>query len=876
MEENQVIPIIPGGMLSDVVENDMPLYSFPEVVNVMKDKQGRWTTVNGYADLASYSGFNDIKAAIEINDQYSGDRFILFQSGQNLCRVDYDSGDGNGYENESPTTLTLPSGVTIGPDAVLRFFINNGEIRITGASEPLWYSYINKTLFPNSIQRIIDVDSFESDMDNWTASGSAVLTRTTSESVVGSYSLQIANGATIGSGRKDFTTTIGKKYVVFGACKKNTSGGSSDVTIRVGDSPGGWSYFSQQFSTKDSWFSFRTDEFVATSGTATISIDPTKQETCFCDAIYIIEVPERIYDGWYLLPAALKNQEIVLWQVDKYNNPSSADWNVFRAKHVTEYDSRQFSLAANNAPLVVDQDEWNIIAYKTRITIGTVTAPVNERFSGVSLFHYTKKEDLLGGADANSTVFYYLLERHDFTEEVEPLIYARPKLYYNTSYKYRLYFDNSISDKVGYDCIVLEAPYPCRIIIKNSIGELDTFIVYTTGVQKDDGGYVLQNYVEFADKIAGNVKASDTSGYLPDDTVVWFYWKWEDLGGGIIYKHGFIDINNLPQEISYNSLTEIPDDCEDNSPNYSHIQILEQISYVLSLEAEEGDAIRYSPIYQPDNLPIVNIFQTETGNFDSNKALIKKGNRIIILKNNSIEQGSWMSSAWYSDINKKNIGMYPTNGYILRAGELFIMEYNTIYRFDGVNLRDFLEETGISYLYKQNVTTSSFFLYNKKDNELWVLVGSKILRYSFRWQEWYMREMGINPIGGYLDAENNLIVFSGTKFYQINHTGNSDEVLNWRIVTKIYGGKSIARKKQLKKIYINAISNNPITIIASDDTRITTKQETVTLSSSNYEWRRALLPYLYNQLKIEIKNSAGATDLTATLKEFKLVTWEWT
>lgn len=139
------IPIVPGGFLSDVAENKLGSSQHISVKNLRLGREGEWQTNTPSADLLT--GFTNLKAAIEVTEDVSGDRFLLVQDGTSIKRIDYDSGDGNGYENETSSTLTLPSGVTIASSATLRFHYFRGVVRISGASEPLWYGYIDRTLF---------------------------------------------------------------------------------------------------------------------------------------------------------------------------------------------------------------------------------------------------------------------------------------------------------------------------------------------------------------------------------------------------------------------------------------------------------------------------------------------------------------------------------------------------------------------------------------------------------------------------------------------------------------------------------------------------------------------------------------------------------
>ena len=116
--ESGHINIIPGGMNTDVVENLLSGTEFQLIKNMRMQKKGEWINDNAWVELIT--GLSGVKSGIEITDDLSGDRFILYHSGTALNRIDFDDGDGNGYENETPAGVNLPSGVTISADDNLR------------------------------------------------------------------------------------------------------------------------------------------------------------------------------------------------------------------------------------------------------------------------------------------------------------------------------------------------------------------------------------------------------------------------------------------------------------------------------------------------------------------------------------------------------------------------------------------------------------------------------------------------------------------------------------------------------------------------------------------------------------------------------------
>ena len=141
------IEIKPGTMFSDLVETELGTKRHDEVVNLRQEKVGEWECVKGYID--GKTGFTGLKNGIEVTEDRTSERFLLLQDGTDLKRIDYDISASplTGYESETATTISLPSGVTIGASAKLRFFYFRGVVRITGSSEPMWYGYISRTLF---------------------------------------------------------------------------------------------------------------------------------------------------------------------------------------------------------------------------------------------------------------------------------------------------------------------------------------------------------------------------------------------------------------------------------------------------------------------------------------------------------------------------------------------------------------------------------------------------------------------------------------------------------------------------------------------------------------------------------------------------------
>jgi len=136
------LDIKPGGMLSDVVETELGGYRHQWVKNLRQVKKGEWQTVKGYRNVCT--GFGELRAGVEVTDDTDASRFLLLQDSVSLVRVNW---SGTTYVSQAHDTLELPLGVTIADGDTVRFDVHNSIVRISGASEPMRYEYMDRELF---------------------------------------------------------------------------------------------------------------------------------------------------------------------------------------------------------------------------------------------------------------------------------------------------------------------------------------------------------------------------------------------------------------------------------------------------------------------------------------------------------------------------------------------------------------------------------------------------------------------------------------------------------------------------------------------------------------------------------------------------------
>ena len=871
------INIIPGGMLSDVVEDNMNANQHQEVINLRQVKIGEWELVPGYINVFQNSLYTDIRSAIEVNEEKSGDRFILFQNGTSLYRITYDSGDGNGYENETPVEITLPSGVTIGSDAVLKFYYFRGVVRIIGASEPLWYGYVDRTLFPESCTSIID--SNLEDANGWSGTGATVTASAgAGTQLEGTNLITIAQSALDGYGQKIFTVESGKKYILMLALQKSV-GYAEDAVIEGGSYAGGADYFTINFSDTAAQWHSQIQEFTAVNDTFYLKINPASgasSRTLWMDALYLLEKVEVIISEWTIQKAAVNNIECEFDDVSVFDNDGgAADLYEIRVKSTVVLDGTQNSLLedlTNNIPLWSDL-VWNgsfeIGGYKFIIPLGVVSAITNLRVTGVDLYQYSKVQDYLV-YDEDSV--YTLVEAFNFLTEIKPKRFTRQYLYYDGVNKYNLYMNHDVSNALnGSDGYILKARVPFKITISNSVGTITTYVV---GVVVGVSSTPDSMYIKIADKVVGNIKSGATAGYLDADTGITVYRMWEYDSGDfkIAIPH---DVNNLP-ETTYESMTGVPQNIEDISPNYDSYLILNDVAFCNSLEGEEQDVVRYSPEFQFDVFPNTNIIQTKTGDQDSNVAIVRRGDRFIIFKNKSFAQGSLSGATYFEDLGINQRGLYSNKGYIVIDDIIYFIDKDDVILFAGATPRQFLLNNRIRSLYQNYVDTSSFLLYDKINNELWLVLNGKILVYSFEKQEFYERETDQTLIGGFIDADNNLIAYSATKIVKYNHDESTyDESIRFYLKTRVEDQREPDKFKKVAWLGLIAQCNDRVVFNFEDMTELSQQNTILDFSSTDLSFRRAFFGYLYKHFWLEVYNHTSSDNLVARIRNITVNIKRW-
>lgn len=976
----QRVTLLPGGELSDVTASGLGVSRHQLVKNLKQIREGEWEVVKGHVVVYEPSGTPSIKAGCEVDDDQSGDRFILYQDGTSLKRVDYSP--STGYTGASPSTLTLPSGISIGSSTVCKFFVNLGVVRITGPTDgtkgvPLWYGYINRTLFPDAWKEIA-LDCFETGpiltvtvttpgtgysagdvltLAAPTGGTSATFTVATVASgppgpvatvtlvtagsgyVVGTeYASTVAptggsgckltvatvstqwtaNSATLsqydcvvdgdtagtvfapektnamkvlqtgagGSARKSWTVTNGKTVRVLAMVFKK-AGGTGSVTVKIGKTAGGAEYATLTTATTGAWVKLENTGFTTSSTALHVELIPGSgaADAAYFDFIFIEENASIAVSGWKLCKSALTPLSCVVSDAFYFGHDSTEDTypvgNDFLAKFSTVHDDSQFSLMSEAS---VDTDEvadeyvkltpldyeigepWAVSAFGIKIRVDGATIASDLASSRASRILLALSRNIVEGNYFKDEDEYAFYVEHDI-DLTETIVkkYTSNMYYWETGWapnKVGVYKGTHGGSTSSYSVKDDHFLYKgARIKFSTEAGEVDTVV---TEVGTDSG---------WGDTYSWFTVAQDMTIYH-GSSPIWNYFgieleqKWVyDAANGYSMVLG-VGISGTANE--FYDYSDIPAGTSDNTPDYDQHVVDNDVACVVSNEDGEEDTVRYSPSGQPDNFPILNLVDVIAGDGDSVKWIGAKNGRFIALKRNSVSQFGWSGSSFNIQRKVATNGLYSGFlGAIVEEDFVYFMDADDLYVFDGNRAFPLMENEKLRKIYRENVTTSSFLLWDKLNNELQVhLSASVILVWNRAFKEWYQRVTAYTLLGGFRDADSRLLAFSLGKFVTVNHALTTySETMGWEFQGMLLDGDNPEDFKQVSKIMLQLSSNFPVQVKLEDpnETRVYSKSFS-TPSASVIGMLEDYPDYQFLEVKATAKSVTNTTTMTATVK----------
>ena len=868
----EIIPYGPGPMMPDVEPSKQQPYEHQLVQNVRIKKHGQWESVKGFVN--SKTGLSDIRAAIPVTDDISGDRFILYQNGSGancLKRLDYDDGDGDGYQNELQQTLTLPAGVTIG-DVTLRFFYYRGVVRITGGSKPLWYGWIRaKTLFVGAIEEI-EAQYASSSTYGWLPNDLAVITPYTAPHPrPWAYTVSIdQNSRQSGYAYKQVTVTPNRECRITCCVFRETDVYTTKpVHVNAGTTHGASDLGQGTTLTQNAWVQIEFT-FTPTVDTIYLSIVPCYYWPFAMPSIvrvscYRLEQDAEcnIAEGWYLEPTevVMDDEEMTNTSSRTIYDAGTVSGSLF-GKAAFVFDDAQYSLPAameTNHEMVgslaslLDFSDTNAddphLNYKFRLN-GT---NLRDSFPWPRLTHLDILLSYYTGGNYTQynedELTWYVNNEIDLKKAMPEIGYTRELYNFQGTYTHWIWFwkegESEPTVKPKGDCWMRLGD---RIVITNDNGSVDARVTW----EGNTSLFALSKVVTPA-LVTGN-------NYI-DPCGIRLYPRWRySAANGYEISLGITPLSD--QIAEYFDVADILAGAKDTNPNYSHHDVIDGRGEVLSIETDEGDLIRYSPINQPDVLPNNQTFHTEIGDTDRNLALINRDNRTVILKRNSLSQMSFQGNGFTTDIGIAKHGLYATLGYLVVKDILYYMDMPDVFAFTGTRNLPLLETAKQRSYYREHVSTSSLIGYNNLDKELWFFLTGTIMVFQMDFKTWYVRSHNITPRGAFLTIDKEFYLFNGTKFVRLNHGLDTfSESIGIDIKSKLYDRERPDQWKKMSSFELLCQANADLIIAIEDEVNGVVKPITVTPSASNPDNVIARVDYLFKQADVRITSTPSASDL---------------
>jgi len=476
------------------------------------------------------------------------------------------------------------------------------------------------------------------------------------------------------------------------------------------------------------------------------------------------------------------------------------------------------------------------------------TAYPNNRITGLGIV----SEDMAG--------VFRVIDYLPFDQDVPPVTYKASVKKGSTNYKIEWAADlDSHAVQEGYFAIGQ------KVDLIGKQGEEITGAVVTDVTYQVDENFSGMSTVTFDVDISA---IFITAGY--EDIVVKFYRNWTKPDAN---NYRNVMSANFAIGTEYYEFTSIPAGTSQSGCNYSHHIVAGGRAYVLSRETGELDMLRYSPINQLDVFPETFLMATQVGDIDENKAITVRDDRVVILKGMSVSQGQLSGDSYSQDIGFSKRGLYSQDGHIVVDNVLYWIGKDDLYAFDGTQIAQLTRDTKIRQHYQLYIKTTSFLLYDKTNDELWVVLGTTgnycyAMVYQFQQKAWYVREIYLAIVAGFIDSQGQLMAVSAAKLLRFNHSATTfGETISAAITTGIDNLGAPSSLKNLLEFWLTFKSSVAWALTISDPEDARSYTATITPASSTVVKLHKEYPRLINKGFQVALTSAESATLTATIRE---------
>jgi hypothetical protein len=848
------LTLAPGSEVSDLMPEQLGPNQFKNTKGLKIGDDGLFENFTPATPVYSHAQLYSYMAVIEITYDKTDERFLLVQSSDGLYRIDYDADDGNGYENEAPVAITLPTGISIPDGVTLKFAYLNGAVRIIGTvttatdeETTLWYGYVAaKTLFVGAWEILARYD-FETDIEGFTGVNCAL---SSEDITLAANGTNVMRASYVGTGLMKATKTISIagheddsfRFMVYGhrtqyddpapAMRVNVLKASDSSVLATLDNPepdnGKWYMFELTFDG---------------SGETSVIIEliasmDVQTGTPVCDwDLLMLEVDSSISmsAGWKILVSAIEQPDdfvgYAAGSVPYIDGNVDNDENVLFVKTSLNFDQSQFSLLKPVKTTGITQitgidSEIGSTKFPLcgMLSISKTTAEAIDRLTRLLI---CQAESPMGVGLKEDDLVWTVAADLDLTETLQPYVYAKKDFWYDPTpaNARKLYFAHDKSS--GNDDSVVGDAYfteDQRITIGNySNGESVSARVIL----------VTADYVEIS---CPDLATIIDSGYN-DSIVVSIDRDWMYDSGKYYLPMGFQAGAYINDFYQYSG---IPAGTTTLTPKKQNIIYIGDRAFAISLETDDEGRIRYSPSLQFDSFPEGQTISINSGEIDTIQNIMAWNGKLLVFTLRTVSQFQLIGTSYQEDIKFFNQGLYSVNGCLVIDGLAYWLDKEECFVYDGGLPQPLMRSAGVAKIYRDNISAYSFIGYNKLDREIWFFHENTIQVYQIDKKNWTERpqlygkwramldndtglpvldnETGLvvytdepNPIqvvSTFVDLDDhfNLVTADGIHTVSIDPTSLSEDV-SFEFQTGVLNGFANSFEQKIKDVHVQCQTN---------------------------------------------------------------------
>lgn len=864
--------ILPGGMFSDVTETDLGPMRHQLLKNVRLSKDGEWEFLSNYSKIADLTNqLTDVKAAVHVVNDDTGDDFIIVQDGTTLKIIENNSSPATSITSLAAQMSDL--GVTIGSGVTVRFTAFNGVVRVTGSSFPLWYGIIDRKLYYSDTESPLGTTNLitNGDFVNWTSDDPDdwfVATEDVDNYVEEFTGFGHQAHLVMDSGSNFYISqaclTAGFRYKLIINCTSITG------SIKVSDGSG--QTIGYVNSIGDNIFTF-------TAGHTILKLSEFENSDSYIDTIGLYQYVFQ-EKGYYLedqrINAILSETDTTINEIvysgttnlSKYGNLIFGIFPIYDNGQygLPEYLPEKYAIGETEAIQLILEFDFGGIGFRRLSGLGFLVAKLDSQFIQTDQINYNS-------LDWQIVEFYDLPIKDEYDYDSFLTLWCDSSrtplgdtghpgshtIYFNSS----VYTDPEAAALAVIQSIAKYAP-GMPVNISRSTSNIDTTINQPAQLIYDTDHPVIEIYLD--DDVTSVVPSSDRNNIIFKYRKVFF----DESTGKINFVASYMEGIGYQR---YRDLAGYNINAESINPNLTQFSITNGYGLGIVNETGEKNKVRYSPIYQPDVFPADQFIITKNDSISNINNIAEREDRLVLFKETSFSQIQFVQGKYYHDVGFDKIAVLNYKATALYKKNLFIMTLEDVEVFNGIDSVSFLKNHRIRAYYKAHVDADSYCEYDQNNKELRLYLSDVILIYNFEYDYFYTRQTQETPELFFISKSslfngqapsNSIIDIDGNRdFLYINDPSVGISTSDAKIETAVFDSEFPEFYKKLEEVLSWAKGTTDFTITVSDMEESTdTANESKTVNSSDY---KEMVPFepniLFKRLLVEITASSSTMNL---------------